>query len=309
LLELAPFEHVAALPLQDSMNSNTSRASANHQVDGSSIFLLVGSQRSGTNFLRELIGTNPAAVVNGEVLFPYPLPNCYHNFVRTMVSRQMPPLHYEDGIGLIDEYLVFLREDCKRSYPSKAGMVKALGLDVKYNQMRFITPVHYDLHLRPLLLEYCGRRGIPILHLVRTNVLHQALSMAIAEARNVYHNYDGAGSVTSVCVETKRVLQCARWIESEAAVFRDMTRDLRVMELSYERLIAACARVAPGTKLGAAARVMGEVASFLGIDNDFEHPASIKKVVDRPYQELLTNYADVVAAVRGSEFEPFLDSI
>jgi hypothetical protein len=69
---------------------------------------------------------------------------------------------------------------------------------------------------------------------------------------------------------------------------------------TYERLIAACARVAPGAKLGASARVMGEVANFLGVENDFEHPASIKKVVDRPYQELLTNYADVVAAVRGS---------
>jgi hypothetical protein len=309
LLELAPFEHAAAHPLQDSMNSKTNRASANHQVDGSSIFLLVGSQRSGTNFLRELIGTNPGAVVHGEVLYPYPLPNCYHNFVRTMVSRQMPPLHYEDGIGLLDEYMVFLREDCKRSYPAKAGMVKALGLDVKYNQLRFITPVHYDLHLRPLFLEYCSRRGVPILHLVRTNVLHQALSMALAEARNVYHNYDGGRTVAPIAVEVPRVLQCARWVESEAAVFRDMTRDLRVMEISYERLIAACARVAPGAKLGVSARVMGEVANFLGLENDFEHPASIKKVVDRPYQELLTNYADVVAAVRGSEFEPFLDSI
>jgi hypothetical protein len=291
------------------MNSPVNRANANHQVDGATVFLLVGSQRSGTNFLRELIGTNPAAIVHGEVLYPYPLPNCYHNFVRTMVTRQMPPLHYDDGIGLLDDYLVFLREDCKRSYPAKAGMVKALGLDVKYNQLRFITPVHYDLHLRPLMLEHCGIRGVPILHLVRTNVLHQALSMAIAEARNVYHNYDGGRAASPVAVQVDRVLQCARWVESEAAVFRDMTRDLRVLEISYERLIAACARVAPGAKLGASARVMGEVASFLGIDNDFEHPASIKKVIDRPYQELLTNYSDVVAAVRGSEFEPFLDSI
>ena len=296
-------------PPKDEMTSPTIRASANHQVDGSVVFLLVGSQRSGTNFLRELIGTNPAAIVHGEVLYPYPLPNCYHNFVRTMVTRQIPPLHYEDGIGLLDDYMVFLREDCKRSYPSKAGMVKALGIDVKYNQLRFVTPVHYDLHLRPLLLEYCGRHGVPILHLVRTNVLHQALSMALAEARNVYHNYGGGGSAAPVAVEPERVLQCARWVESEAAVFRDMTRDLRVLEISYERLIAACARVAPGAKLGASARVMGEVASFLGIDNDFEHPASIKKVVDRPYAELLSNYAAVVAAVRGSEFEPFLDSI
>lgn len=291
------------------MSSPDSTATANRQLDGASFFLLVGSQRSGTNFLRELLVTHPAAVVNGEVFFPYPLPNCYHNFVRTMVHRAMPPLFYEDAIAVLDDYTVFLREDCKRSFPDKAGRTQAIGLDVKYNQMRFVTPVHHDLQMRPMLLEYCGRRGIPILHLVRTNVLHQALSMVIAEARNVYHNYDGADTAGAVQVPIPRLLECARWIENSAAAFREMTRDLRVLEISYERLVAACARVSPGARLGESARVMGEIATFLGIDNDFMHPVSIRKVVDRPYSQLVANYDEVVVAVRESEFEPFLATI
>ena len=291
------------------MSSPDSKATANYQLDGSSFFLLAGSQRSGTNFLRELLVTHPNAVVHGEVFFPYPLPNCYHNFVRTMVNRAVPPLYYEDAVALLDDYTVFLREDCKRSFPDKAGRTQAIGLDVKYNQMRFVTPVHHDLQMRPMLLEYCGRRGIPILHLVRTNVLQQALSMVIAEVRNVYHNYDGAGSSQPVQVSIPRLLECARWIESSAAAFREMTRDLRVLEISYERLVAACARVAPGARLGESARVMGEIATFLGIENNFLHPASIKKVIDKPYNQLVANYSEVVDAVRESEFEPFLSTI
>lgn len=291
------------------MSSPDLKQSSNQPLDGATLFLLVGSQRSGTNFLRELLVTNPATVVHGEVFYPYPLPNCFHNFVRTMVTRQLPPVHYEDGIALLDDYAVFLREDYKRGYPDKAGNARVIGLDVKHNQLRFLTPVHHDLQMRPLLLEYCGRRGIPILHLVRTNVLQQAMSMAMAEARNVYHNYGGGAVEQPIQVSVPRLLECARWIETSAATFREMVRDLRVLEISYERLVAACARVAPGAKLGESARVMGEVASFLGIENDFLHPTSIKKVVDRPYRELVANYSEVVAAIRESEFEPFLASI
>lgn len=291
------------------MSSPDPAPTANYQLDGATFFLLVGSQRSGTNFLRELLVTHPDMVVHGEVFFPYPLPNCYHNFVRTMTSRTSPPVYEQDAVALLDDYTVFLREDCKRSFPEKAGRTKAIGLDVKYNQLRFVAPVHHDLQTRPFLLEYCGRRGVPILHLVRTNVLHQALSVVIAEVRNVYHNYGGSGVKQALQVPTQRLLECARWLEGSAAMFREMTRDLRVLEISYERLVAACARVAPGARLGESARVMGEIATFLGIDNEFLHPASIKKVVDKPYSQIVANYAEVVAAVRASEFEPFLATI
>ncbi len=285
-------------------------ANANRQLDGSSIFLLVGSQRCGSNLVREVLSTNPHMVVHGEVLYPYPLPNSFHTFVRTLIYRQMPPLYDEDAMGVLDDYLVFLREDGKRSYPAKAGSIRAVGIDVKYNQLRFVTPVHHDLGRRPLLLDYCASRSIPIVHLVRTNVLQQALSIAIAEVTGAFHRFGaGAGRRGPVPIDGSRLLESARWIESETAAFRSMTAGIRVHELSYERIVSACAKVEPGDAFGPSARVLTDIATSLGVEFGFTHPTSIKKVIDRPYREIVSNYDELVASVRGSEFEPFLAAI
>jgi len=49
-----------------------------HQVEGATFFALIGSQRCGSNFMRELLGTNPQTIVHGEIFMPFPLPNCWH---------------------------------------------------------------------------------------------------------------------------------------------------------------------------------------------------------------------------------------
>jgi LPS sulfotransferase NodH len=283
---------------------------ANRQVDGARFFLLVGSQRCGSNFLREVLVTHPHAAVQGEIFYPYPLPNCFHSFVRSVATRPMPPQFYEDAVGLMDDYLVFLREDSKRSFPAKAGSIAAIGLDVKYNQMRFLSPVHHDLGARPILFDYCAARGIPILHLVRTNVIHQALSLVLAETRNAYHRFGSASTQSGpVEVSLPRLLECARWVESETGTFRKMAKGMKVLEVSYERVAGACARSVPGDKLGPSVRVMAEIAEFLGLASEFSNPTTIQKMIDRPYRELVSNYEEMKAGIRSSEFEPFLESI
>ena len=299
----AAFQIVQMSPTEPPFN-------ANRQVDGARFFMLVGSQRCGSNFLREVLVTHPEAVVQGEIFYPYPLPNCFHSFVRSVATRPMPPQSYEDAIGLMDDYLVFLREDAKRSFPAKAGAISAIGLDVKYNQMRFLSPVHHDLGARPVLFDYCASRGLPILHLVRTNVVHQALSLVLAEARNAYHRFASEGQQAgTVEISLQRLLECARWVESETGTFRRMAKGMKVLEVSYERVAGACARTAPGEQLGQSVRVMAEIAEFLGLASEFSSPTTIQKMVDRPYHEIVSNYEELKAGIRSSEFEPFLDSI
>ena len=69
------------------MTTSQTPFGSNYQVDGTNFFILVGSQRSGTNFLRELLNTNDQTVVQGEVLMPYPHPAQWPNYLRTMVRR------------------------------------------------------------------------------------------------------------------------------------------------------------------------------------------------------------------------------
>lgn len=291
------------------MTSIDPRLGSHHQVEGTNFFVLVGSQRSGTNFLRELLNTNDQTVVHGEVLLPYPHPAQWPNYLRTMVSRAQPPITSADGFALLDDYLVYLREDVRRGWPSKAGDLRAVGVDIKYNQLRFIAPVLRDLREGPFLLEYMRKRQIPILHMVRANVMHQALSIAIAERRNVYHNYGGKVPSGMVELDVPTLLSYAEWATEEQEIFRRSIEGIPCFEVCYEDIAEECRRASPDHRLRVESPLMDGLRKFLGVVNDWKRPTSLAKVVDRPYRELVSNHAQVVEAVKNSQFAKFAASI
>lgn len=282
--------------------------SENSQVEGVTYFALVGSQRCGTNFFRELMNTNQQTVLHGEVLMPFPLPNCWHNFVRTMVNRAMPPVYAKDCVELVDDYLIFLREDVKRGYPGKLGEVSAVGLDIKYNQLRYVTPLIRDLEQKPFLIDYFWRRNLPIVHLIRRNTVHQALSLDIAKTRNVYHNYGGKAFNDKVRLDPDSLLGHARWVAHEVEVFRALAGKLNYLEVYYEDVAADCADVDAGGRIQGK-KAMPQVADFLGVPDEFYAPATISKVVNRPYSEIIENYDEIVATIRKSEFKKLAGTI
>lgn len=293
----------------ETMTSSDPRDGSHHQVEGVTYFALVGSQRCGTNFLRELMNTNQQTVVHGEILMPYPLPNCWHNYVRTMVNRAMPPVYAKDAIDLVDDYLVYLREDVKRGYPGKLGVLSAVGLDIKYNQLRFIAPLIRDLEQKPFLVDYFWRRNLPIVHLIRRNTIHQALSLAIAAARNVYHNYGGKKFSGKVTLDPDELIRHAQWVAREVEVFRKLAGGLNYLEVFYEDVADDCAGADESGRIRPDSKIMGKIASFLSVPNEFQAPATISKVINRPYSEILENHADVVAAIRKSEFKKLADTV
>lgn len=291
------------------MSSSDPREGTHYQFEAVTNFALIGSQRSGTNFLRELLNTNQHVVVHGEVLWPYPLPNCWHNYVRTMVNRAMPPVYAKDAMDLVDDYFVYMREDVKRGYAGKAGSLAAVGFDLKYNQLRFIAPLIRDLRQPPFMLDYFHRRGIPVVHMVRRNVIQQALSLVIADVRNIYHNYGGKKTEDRVALDPEKLLASARWVAAELEAFRKLATGLRMFEIHYEDAADACNRADAGGALPQDDRAMAALAEFLRVPNSFSRPATLRKVIDRPYSEVIENHADVVTAVRKSEFSQFAKSI
>ena len=282
--------------------------SENYQVEGVTYFALVGSQRCGTNFFRELMNTNLQTVVHGEILMPFPLPNCWHNYVRTMVNRAMPPVYANDCVELVDDYLVFLREDVKRGYPGKLGELRAVGLDIKYNQLRFIAPLILPLQQKPFLIDYFSRRNLPIVHMIRRNTIHQALSASIAKARNVYHNYGGKKFDGKVRLDPESLLAHARWVAGEVEEFRKLASGMNYLEICYEDVAADSAEVdADGRIRGN--KAMPRVAEFLGVPAEFYAPSTISKVINRPYSEIIENYDEIVGVVKKSEFKKMADTV
>lgn len=290
------------------MSQPDPRKGTHYQLSGTGFFILVGSQRSGTNFFREVMNTNPDVAVHGEVLWPYPLPNVYHNFARTMVSRAMPPISPADGMALVDDYFVHVVDDTRRGHPQKAERLAMVGVDIKYNQLSFISPLNRDLGKGPFLLDYLSDRNVPVVHMVRRNLAKQALSLTIAESRNVYHNYAGDAFEGKVEVSTDRLMNFCEWIQSQRDLFRKLSASVSVIEVTYEDVADSC-RAAGADGDISAHPCMKQLADFLEITPNFHNPTTIKKVINKPYRQILSNFKQVVSALKNSAFAEFAGTL
>ena len=55
--------------------------------------------------------------------------------------------------------------------------------------------------------------------------------------------------------------------------------------------------------------LFSRLSDFLQVPNQFFYKRYLQKVINRPYADVIENYDDVVAAVKGSAFAPLTDSI
>lgn len=279
------------------------------QMGSGGFFVLIGSQRSGTNFVREVLNTHPKVHVHGEVMWPSPHPAVWHNFLRTCSYRSQPAVLDADANQLLDDYLVHLSEDTRRGNPMKADSLSMIGIDIKYNQMRTAGPLIQDLNAPPFLFGYLRDRRIPLLHVFRRNLLHQALSLVIAEVRGIYHNYGGRAFEGSLVVEPARVVDLCHWIAGQRALFCQMSSGSEVHDLCYEDLADLCNVDPSEENLDAACGVVAGLSRFLAVNPDFRRPKSISKVINRPFREILANYDELKRAILVSEFHQFEASI
>lgn len=279
------------------------------QMGPAGFFVLVGSQRSGTNFVREVLNTHPKLHVHGEVMWPSPHPAVWHNFLRTCSYRSQPAVLDADANQLLDDYLVHLSEDTRRGNPMKADSLSMIGVDIKYNQMRTAGPLIQDLNAPPFLFGYLRDRRIPLLHVFRRNLLHQALSLVIAESRGIYHNYGGRSFEGDLFVEPSRVVERCYWIAEQRALFRQMSSGTELHDLAYEDLADLCDASEMDVPLDGGSAVVVGLSKFLGVDPDFRRPKSISKVINRPFRKILSNYEALKRAILVSEFHQFEGSI
>lgn len=290
------------------MSTKDPRKGTHYQVTNTGNFLLVGSQRSGTNFMREVLNTNPHTVTHGEVLWPYPLGNVWHNYLRTLTTRQVPAVRDGDCTGLVDDYFVHLNDDTLRGYPDKRDHLAMVGVDIKYNQLSFIRPLIQDLGAKPFMIDYVRERDLPIIHMMRRNIVQQALSLTISQLRNVYHNYRGQRFEDRLEINPDRVVGLSRWLRKSRDDFVAVSDGVRVHDVYYEDIADACKAAGDAGDIGGD-DVVKQMAEFLQIPSQFSNPTTIKKVINRPYSEILSNFKAVVKAIKASPFAEFAATI
>jgi len=276
------------------------------------VFALVACQRTGTQLLREILNSSSAIALLAEPFSASPEPVYWQNFVRTLPSSEFPPQSAGDALALVDRYVALIRRDVDRTcewYGGSKSQLRAVGLDVKYNQLRCANPIFSDLRTQPLLIEYFRARQIPIVHLVRGNLAHNALSMIIANMRRVWHTYDGRPIEGRYRVSPADLIGYMVWIKEERDEFMRLAQDLTIQMFVYEDLVDDLSRINAAGDFPEDTRVLSRLATFLDVPNHFRNDRQMRKVINRPYSDILENCDELVAALEMSGFSEFAPTL
>ncbi len=266
-------------------------------------FALVSQQRSGTHFLTQLLDTHPNVHCFAEVLHTSGYDYTWHSFVEQQTLRPYPPYIAEDADVLVQdffEYLVQLVPEEKRE------QLTAVGINIKYNQLRFLNPVYRRPSLDSIYLtDYFVRNDIRVIHLVRRNVIHIGISEQIASLRNVWHCHGDAAIEGQYKINIAWLLEKSREITQDREYFKNILKDGKMSELFYEELNNVVNGNQESLLNIQESNLIQKLAEFILVEPSFQRPPTTKKVIDRPYGDLIENYSDVVDAVRNSEFSEF----
>ena len=179
-------------------------------------------------------------------------------------------------------------------------------VDLKYNSTHHVSARWAELHERPLFIWFQEAR-IPVIRLRRNNYLKVLLSDQIAGVRQQWHDREGGGKPENLNVvvpndqgDMEFLLHRLRSLQLEDGIIDAFFSNYDFLcPIAYSEMFP---------ELGCVLHqdVLQRVSDFLEIDCDFNPTPWTSKSVPRPLWEVITNWRQVSAALRGTEFEHFL---
>lgn len=277
--------------------------------DGARLFVVIGAQRTGTNILREILNTNPHIAMLGEVLSPSPAPAHWDNFCRGLEARDALPANVGAAESLLDRYFQFVQYRIRHHWEGdRKRYSRAFGVDIKYNQLRHIAPLNWEVRSAPFILDYLHSRGATLLHVTR-NVIHCAISMLVALQRNLWHNYDGAEIDRTYHIDAGDILSWARTIVRERDALLTFLRDCKVVDCRYESLTKEIERAGLQEEIPQGPGPLQSIAEALGVPFNFRYDTRLQKAITIPYSKLLANYDAIIRRLKDSEFSALASTL
>jgi LPS sulfotransferase NodH len=276
---------------------------------GVNLFVVIGAQRTGTNLLREILNTNEQIAMLGEVLSPSSAPAHWENFLRGQPPETFPPASPAHAEALLDRYFHFVLYRIHNHWSGgDKSRCRAIGVDIKYNQLRQLAPADWSPAAPPFLLSYLKARGAILIHTTRRNVIHCALSAMIAAQRNLWHNYEGAIVDRRYFIDVQQCLKYARTIVSDRDAFLAGVQDCKVAECCYEDLAEEIGSADPAGEILEVPGPLRDIAKALAVPFRFRYDGRLRKAINVPYSQLLMNQEALSKALRESEFSAFAAS-
>lgn len=258
--------------------------------------LVTGHQRTGTSVFRALLVGTGRFFDCGEILTIERArtsdPLSFFTFLKETgadLLQQLIPAH-EEVWRRLDAYLRFLKE--------RAGD-RTVVLDVKYDFLHLFAPESWLFTRRPLLLEFCAERNVPVLNFVRRNLLDQYLSLQYALAAGQWH-YTRDDAEVQKRTFTVDPVKGLEWLQSTDLASRIVQHWLsgmpQAVNLVYEDLY-------DGDVLSAS--VGASLERLLGVKDVCGRPLPYVKTPVR-YWEQLANREELRRHLEGSAFADLL---
>ncbi len=242
--------------------------------------VLLSVQRSGTNFLRRVLGSHPEIdPLFGEIFDPNHIRKelSFFNFYQRAVAVDPSLCLPNRRLDAFEKYIEFL--------DSKVPALHYI-LDIKYNCIRHLDS--YWPAQKEVLTQYIIDRQWPVIHLIRTDLLAAIFSHVRARATGVWmtkgkdHRDNFSAAVDPVGI--------VNGVAGRRQAIQRYRRDFagaRLLELVYEDFIDA-----PN---GINEVAMARIREFLDVTDKFSRTPETRKLITQPMSEAIVNYDDVVA--------------
>jgi len=268
--------------------------------------LLLSTQRSGSHFLKSLIESRfPGVVCSGEVLEE-----------PVAFVRQHPALASHPEFPHF--WLWYALETAARrisvapdrrmeafgAYVAKLGALahpNDLLIDIKCNTIRALSGYWDTDHGSRDFASFIANRQIPVLHLIRRNILRGIVSQRMARPSEVRHPVEqlpASAARPKIHLRPKTLLaeiqQDHRLTQDYQALFRGHPG---YEEVSYEDVVREGNYVHSGVHL----RALGHFLEKKSVPpRQTEHP--FKKITPEDLSEMVENWPEVLRALRGTEY-------
>lgn len=244
-------------------------------------FCLLTTQRSGSTWLNELLGSHPEVkLFSGEIFLDRPS----HNNIGWIDDPNFITFYdYQQKNEIYRPWVTFSYLDKIDNYP---GDHKAIGFHLMYNQLSDYPEILYRLIVD----------GYKIIHLERQNYLDTLISMANMNRRNIVHSRNSM-EVTPICLDVDNLWASLYRQEEKISIVKRLIRFLpiKVIKVTYESLLCDCKEQLYG------------IAKFLGVSTkDIKFESSLKKISKGSYAEKIENFEQVYQKLAGTKYERFI---
>jgi hypothetical protein len=261
-------------------------------------------QRSGTTALGEQLGRLPSLAYWGEVFHPegyagadlsakLRLRSAAHWF--RFVEVQLPP---ELKAGPQEVEARARAWSLYEARLAEAGLGRRPVLDIKYNSWHHLQPVWAPIGERPFLVDLMAQSQTPIVHLVREDVLAQALSEVFAFNSGLWHRRIGQAvdlREMRFDADVEGLLHRMRASHRGTALMREWLKTTAHIELRYENTFSDTGGLTDGALSALAA---------IGVEASELSTSPVLGRMGQSPRDWLANSDEVVVGLQGTEFEP-----